>query len=73
MHHDEIQEVIFAIRSKTSFVPKLGIICGSGLGGLADQLDGDTKKVISYKDIDGFPECTGELKQKQCTIMIISH
>ena len=54
-------------------MPKLGIICGSGLGGLADQLDRDTKQVISYKDIDGFPECTGELKQCFNMAIMISY
>lgn len=43
----------------TKIKPKLGIICGSGLGGLANQLDEDTKQVIPYDDVDGFPQCTG--------------
>ena len=35
----------------------MGIICGSGLGGLADMvLDADT---FDYKDIPNFPVSTG--------------
>lgn len=35
----------------------MAIICGSGLGGLADLLD--NKTVFSYKDIPYFPTSTG--------------
>lgn len=35
------------------FKPKMGIVLGSGLGGLADQLQDSV--VISYKDLPGFP------------------
>ena len=42
----------------------MGIICGSGLGGLGDCLDEDPVKiVVPYNDIPGFPETTG----KHCT------
>ena len=37
-------------------VPEVGIICGSGLGGLAKTLDNPT--VIDYKDIPNFPRTT---------------
>ncbi|KAI8372200.1 hsp7-like protein [Blakeslea trispora] len=36
----------------------LGIICGSGLGGLVDTLDEKTKVEFSYKDIPGFVSST---------------
>lgn len=36
-------------------VPKLAIICGTGLGGLADSLNDDEKAVFDYKNIPYFP------------------
>lgn len=46
------------VMGKTNLRPTLGIICGSGLGGIADELE--SSEVIPYEEIDGFPECTGE-------------
>lgn len=39
-----------------NFTPRLGLILGSGLGGLADQLTEQT--VISYAELPGFPVST---------------
>ncbi|KAF7692424.1 purine nucleoside phosphorylase-like [Silurus meridionalis] len=57
--------------------PLVGIVCGSGLGGLADMLK--DQKVYSYKDIPNFPQSTvpghagqlvfGTLKGKPCVCM----
>jgi xanthosine phosphorylase len=41
-------------RAAPGFQPRLGIILGSGLGGLADALEDAT--VIHYRDLPGFPE-----------------
>lgn len=38
---------------------KLGIICGSGLGGLVTTIDQTTKVEFLYKDIPGFVSSTG--------------
>ena len=39
--------------------PTIGVICGSGLGGLADDLDADKpKKTVSYDSI-GFQKPSG--------------
>lgn len=38
---------------------KLGIICGSGLGGLVTTIDQTTKVEFHYKDIPGFVSSTG--------------
>ncbi|KAI8973449.1 hsp7-like protein [Mycotypha africana] len=38
--------------------PKLGIICGSGLGGLVDTIDQSTCVEFLYKDIPGFVSST---------------
>lgn len=38
--------------------PLLGVVCGSGLGGLAEMLKDPL--VIEYSDIPNFPQSTGE-------------
>lgn len=40
------------------YKPEVGIVLGSGLGGLADKIEAD--KTISYSDIPGFPVSTVE-------------
>jgi purine-nucleoside phosphorylase len=50
----------------TSNLPKefhnveLGVICGSGLGGLVDTIDQSSKVEFLYKDIPGFVASTGK-------------
>lgn len=50
----------------TSNLPKefhnveLGVICGSGLGGLVDTIDQTSKVEFLYKDIPGFVTSTGK-------------
>jgi purine-nucleoside phosphorylase len=46
------------IRSKTKLNPQIGIILGTGLGGLADELEIEIS--LSYKDIPHFPISTVE-------------
>ena len=43
-------------RSVTDFVPKVGLILGSGLGGYAENMK--VEKEIPYSDIPGFPIST---------------
>jgi purine-nucleoside phosphorylase len=43
----------------TDFVPKIGIIGGSGLSALEKAIEGDRHE-ISYEQIDGFPVSTGQ-------------
>ena len=43
----------FIQQQAPDFVPRIGLILGSGLGGLADQVENPV--TISYKDIPGFP------------------
>lgn len=40
--------------------PQVGIVCGSGLGGLAEMLK--DQLVINYSDIPNFPQSTGEFR-----------
>ncbi|KAJ1915179.1 Purine nucleoside phosphorylase [Mycoemilia scoparia] len=46
-------------RIPESLKPTVGIVCGSGLGGLADILEGE-KVVIPYGEIPGFMKSTAE-------------
>ncbi|NXW50193.1 PNPH phosphorylase, partial [Nyctiprogne leucopyga] len=65
------------LRARTAQRPKVAIICGSGLGGLADVLE--NKTVFLYEDIPHFPRSTvaghvgrlvfGELKAQPCLCM----
>ncbi len=47
-----------SIREKTDFVPLVGIILGSGLGGYADEIE--IVSTINYNEIEGFPTSTVE-------------
>ena len=40
--------------------PKLAIICGSGLGGLAESVSSDVKVELDYASIPHFPQSTGK-------------
>ncbi|MEL6922714.1 MAG: purine-nucleoside phosphorylase [Bacteroidota bacterium] len=56
--YDQIQEAVQYIRYKTSFAPRFGIILGTGLSGLADEIEREC--VIAYQDIPHFPVSTVE-------------
>ena len=45
-----------SVRKKTDFVPKVGLILGSGLGDFAETID--IVETIDYHDIEGFPVST---------------
>ena len=56
-NHSDLKKIADNLKTRTKYRPKIGIICGSGLGGLADQVtDADS---FDYKDIEGFPTSTG--------------
>lgn len=40
--------------------PQIAIVCGSGLGGLANVVNEEPSKTYEYKDIPNFPQSTGE-------------
>lgn len=40
--------------------PRVAIICGSGLGGLASTIDDQLRVEIDYCDIPHFPNLTGQ-------------
>ena len=55
---ESINETTQFIRSKTKFVPQIGIILGTGLGSLAEGIKVEAK--ISYEEIPHFPVSTVE-------------
>ena len=54
----QIEEAAEAVRKRTSLVPRIGIILGTGLGDFADALAADA--VIQYREIPHFPASTVE-------------
>lgn len=55
---DKINESVVFLESKISLKPRIGIILGSGLGGLADLIEDPVS--IQYEDIPNFPISTVE-------------
>lgn len=53
---ENIKKCLSAIRQITDFVPQVGIVLGSGLGSLAEEIK--TEAIVNYKDIEGFPVST---------------
>ena len=58
MSFEKVQSISAVLQSKTKIRPKVGIIAGSGLGGLADQLV--ERDEFPYRDIPDFPISTGK-------------
>lgn len=52
----KIQETTKFIKSKTKYNPEIGIILGTGLGGLVNEIE--NAEIIEYKDIPNFPVST---------------
>lgn len=59
--YEDCQETAEWLLARTEQRPKVAIICGSGLGSLADLLA--DKAEFPYKDIPHFPVSTGKLVQ----------
>lgn len=57
-YFEKLTGCLKAVREKTDFVPDVAIILGSGLGGLADEID--TVCTVDYGEIPGFPISTVE-------------
>jgi len=51
-----VEEAAAFLKDKLNEIPKIGIILGSGLSGIAEELE--NKKVFNYSDIPGFPLST---------------
>ncbi|MEZ4766392.1 MAG: purine-nucleoside phosphorylase [Calditrichia bacterium] len=54
----KIEETVAFIRQRTQLDPKIGIVLGTGLGDLVNEIDQEA--VISYEDIPHFPVSTVE-------------
>lgn len=55
---DQIQEAKAAVKARWDAAPAVGIILGTGLGGLADEIQDSVK--IPYQEIPHFPHSTVE-------------
>jgi purine-nucleoside phosphorylase len=53
---ERIAALTAAVRARTDLVPDVGIVLGSGLGGLADDLEDPV--AIPFGDLPGWPEAT---------------
>jgi purine-nucleoside phosphorylase len=54
--HERLDALEAAVRGRTALAPRLGIVLGSGLGGLADRLEGAV--AIPFADLPGWPAAT---------------
>ncbi|HWG44342.1 MAG TPA: purine-nucleoside phosphorylase [Gemmataceae bacterium] len=54
--YEQIQEATAAIQARWKGRPRIGIILGTGLGGLVEEID--TEATLSYGDIPHFPAST---------------
>ena len=57
--YEKIKTISDWILQKVTLRPKIGIVCGSGLGGLGDRLE--KAEIIPYSTIPNFPQSTGKL------------
>ena len=55
---EKIKETTEYIKKKIDFDPKIGIVLGTGLGGLVKEID--TKATMPYSEIPNFPISTVE-------------
>ncbi len=63
MLYDDIQEAVAYIRSKTDFQPRYGIILGTGLGKLTEEIE--VERDIPYRGIPHFPVSTVQSHQSR--------
>jgi purine-nucleoside phosphorylase len=55
---DRVQQAVTAVNRRSTLRPEIAIVLGTGLGGLAAEID--VVAVIPYEDIPGFPLSTVE-------------
>ena len=55
---DRIAASYAAVRARTDYEPRIGIVLGTGLGGLAERID--VEATVPYEDVPGFPAPTVE-------------
>lgn len=54
--YEKIQQCYEACRKITDFQPRIGLILGSGLGALADEIQ--CEAIVPYEELPGFPHST---------------
>lgn len=54
--YDEVQKIKEFLFNKTALRPSIGVVCGSGLGGLVNNVE--SKESFAYEEIPGFPVST---------------
>jgi len=54
--HGQIEEAVAAIKQRWSGSPRVGVVLGTGLGSLAEQVE--VEEAIDYGDIPNFPKST---------------
>ena len=55
---EKTRQTVSFIQSKFDFVPEVGIILGTGLGGLVNEIK--IQHTLNYEDIPNFPVSTVE-------------
>lgn len=54
--YDQVQEAVAAIRGKWDQTPRVGIILGTGLGGMVEEIEEEAS--LDYEEIPHFPQST---------------
>ena len=60
---DRIEETVRVIRAKVSEIPQIGVILGTGLGGLGERIE--SAQALPYETIPHFPRSTVESHKGQ--------
>ena len=55
--YEKLESMADWIKERVSVRPSVAIICGSGLGDIANLVEG--KEIVPYADIPEFPRSTG--------------
>lgn len=56
--YERVDTAVAAVRARTALVPRVALVLGTGLGGLAREID--VEATVEYGDIPGFPLSTVE-------------
>ena len=67
-HAAEALQYIYSQLPSKLAKPKLGIVCGSGLGGLVDTVLPTPRHEIPYSTIPHFPSSTGDHQSRSATL-----
>ena len=72
--YELVKDIADWLLERTELRPKIGIVCGSGLGGLGDRLT--NAKIFPYHQVPNFPQSTGRnhilsfSKTKLCCVFL---